>query len=100
MIDKDLLLVEAEKARDLLAYSVSLGERPQDAEVIGDIYISRLSSENGFQGTIAETVDGVRLLSRVKDIFMAAALNCGVYDQVQIELFGQYAYRMQWPPEA
>lgn len=99
MIDKDLLLVEVEKARDLLAYSVSLGDRPEDAEVIGEIYLSQ-PEDTMLQGTIAETVDGLRLLPRVKEIFMAAALNCGVYDQVQIEMFGSYAYRMRWSPEA
>ena len=99
MIDRDLLVVEAEKSRDLLAYSVSMGERPEDAEVIGEILVSRVA-DTALQGTIDETTDGLRLLPRVKDIFMAAAMNCGAYDQVQIELFGQYAYRMQWPPEA
>jgi hypothetical protein len=99
MIDRDLLLVEAEKMTNLLAYSTSLGSRPQDAEVIGDILVSRVSP-TALQGTIEETIDGLRLLPRVKEIFMAAAMNCGVYDQVQIEKFGPFAYRMQWLPGA
>jgi hypothetical protein len=95
VITNDLIIAEANRCRDLLAYAAELGGRKEIARLLSDVSFTP-EGDFAIVGTSEETERGLVVVHNIREMFAAARLNLGLYEHSKVAECGLYAYRLTW----